>query len=239
MRIEDAAAIPRYALDLYLAPVRASLRPGGAQWSARPGVAYGLVPRTQIEIAFPVTFSGASGAQRLALSGVDLAAQYTFNAETRTLPSLALESRMLVPVTTTGVANAHPSVKALVTRTFDWGRLHANAETTFGREPAASARDLPDLSRWMAGVAVDRALPARAILLGVEAYARQPVEPASVAQWHVGAALRYQLGTRTSLDAAVSRAVSGPDRPWVVSLGVARRVALRSVWPGRGAWNGQ
>lgn len=251
MRIEDATPIPRYALDVYLAPVRASLLPGGAEFSARLGLAYGLLPRTQVEIALPVVLPGAAGGQRFALAGVDLAAQYTFNAETRSLPSVALAGGILVPVASTRPARAHPSLKALVTRTFDWGRLHANAAATFGREPASGdsggmrllagrgdALDAADLSRWMAGAAVDRAFPGRAILLGVEAYASQSMGTGAAARWHAGAALRYQLFTRTTLDASVSRTLSGPGQAWFASLGIGRRVALRSLTPGRGAWKG-
>lgn len=238
VRVEDASALPRYVLDAYLAPaLLVNGDAGNTQWSLRPGLTYGLVPRTQIELSVPL----GSGMRDdgIGVAGVQLAAQYGLNIETRTLPAVAFEAGMLAPIGAAGVANAHPSLKALVTRTHDWGRIHFNAETMFGDEPIDSVRsgaNVASLSRWTTGAAVDRSFARKAILATVEIVARQPLDSAQTVEWQLGAGLRYQLTPTILLEAGASGAVSGAARPLLVSAGLSRTMAINALLPGLGRW---
>lgn len=238
VRVEDASALPRYVLDAYLTPaLLVNGDAGNTQWSLRPGFTYGLVPRTQIELSVPLGNGMRDGG--IGVAGVQLAAQYGLNIETRTLPAIAFEAGMLAPIGTAGIANAHPSVKALVTRTHDWGRVHFNAETMFGDEPIDSVRGeapVASLARWMTGAAVDRSFARKAILATAEILARQPLDSAETVQWQVGAGLRYHLTPTTLLEVGVSGAVSGPVRAVLLSAGLSRTMAINALFPGLGRW---
>ena len=231
MRVEDAVAIPRYALDLYLAPDwRASGAAAG--WALRPGLAFGLVPRTQIEIDVPIHLGrGTSGSP--ALSGVRLAAQHNLNVERRAVPAMGLEAAMLFSAG--DVVNAHPSLKGIATKAFRWGRVNASSEALFGDEPATSAARA-DLARWESGVSVDRTLVRRAALIGAELVARQPLERADAAQWRGALGTASQLTPGLTLGAAVGYAFAGSPQGWSVSAALTQRLAVPSVLPGTGRW---
>lgn len=231
MRVEDAVAIPRYALDLYLAP---DWRAGGgsAAWALRPGLAFGIVPRTQIEIDVPIHL-GRGTSVSPALSGVRLAAQHNLNVERRAVPAVGLEAAMLFPAG--DVVNAHPSLKGIATKAFRWGRVNASSEALFGDEPATSAARA-DLARWESGVSVDRTLVRRAALIGAELVARQPLERDDAAQWRSALGTAYQLTPGLTLGTAVGYAFAGSVRGWSVSAALTQRLAVPSVLPGTGQW---
>lgn len=230
MRIEDAVAIPRYALDLYLAPDwRAG--DGSTGWALRPGLAFGLVPRTQIEIDVPIDL-GRRTAGRAALSGVRLAAQHNLNVERRAVPAVALEAAMLFPAG--DVVNAHPSLKGIVTKAFRWGRVNASSEALFADEPPTSAARA-DFARWESGLSVDRTLVRRAALIGAELVARQPVER-DAAQWRGALGTAYQLTPGLTFGAALGYAFAGMPRGWNVSAALTQRLAMPGVLPGTGRW---
>lgn len=242
-RVEDAAAIPRYALAASVTPSWTSFRgDADGRWSITPVLAYGLVPRTQVELAIPLGQFDAQNENRIGAAGVRLAAQYSLNVETRTLPMVAVQGAMLFPVGGIGVANGHPSLKALATRTYDWGRLHFNTEATFGDEPAASATIAPrmaDVSRWTTGVAVDRAFQRRGFLLMAEGYARKPIEDLADVRWHLGMAARYLVTARLTLDAGITRDVTDAAGLWMISVGARRVTAVHNMLPGLGVWRGR
>lgn len=231
MRVEDALAIPRYALDFYLAP---EWRNGGgsAGWVVRPGLAFGLVPRTQVEVDVPVVLRrGTSGSP--ALSGVRVAAQHNLNVERRAMPAIGLEAALRIPAG--DVVNAHPSFKGMATKAFRWGRVNAMSETTFGDEPATSAART-ELTRWESGVSVDRTLVRRAALIGAELVARQPLERDDAMQWRGALGTAYQLASWTTVGAAIGYAFAGTEQGWHVSAVVTRRLAVPSMLPGTGRW---
>jgi len=238
VRVEDASALPRYVLDAYLTPALVvNGDAGNTEWSLRPGLIYGLVPRTQIELSVPLGNRMRNGGTGVA--GIQLAAQYALNIETRTLPAIAFEAGMLAPMDASGISNAHPSLKALFTRTHDWGRVHFNAETMFGDEPIDSVRggaSVASLARWATGAAVDRSFARRAFLATAEIVARQPLDSSQAVQWHLGAGLRYQLTPTTLLETGVSGALSGSTRSVLVSAGLSRTTAIKALLPGLGRW---
>jgi hypothetical protein len=242
IRSEDATAMDRYALDLYLAPVAVGRGGGASRWSFTPGLAYGLVPRTQIEVALPIGYGDQGDPNRFGVFGVDLSALYAFNVESRSLPAVALRAGVLMPVGSIGPQSAHEMIKVLATRTLGWGRLHFNHQYTFGDEPPDDAArptrfDGPqNLSRWTTGLAVDRALPLRGLLVSAEAFARRGIAPGASTEWNAGAGARYQLTAATTADVGVRKSLTGDAEGWAVSVGLTRTMAVRSLIPGLGTW---
>lgn len=243
VRIEDAYAIERHALDLHIAPLRFERRRGVSSVAATPELTYGLVPRTQVEIGLPVLFRSAEGDEgRTGIGGVDVTALYNINAETRSLPAFGIRGGVLVPAGDYGPERIHPSVTGLATRTFRWARIHANAQYTFGGEPATASTDRTlgsgggTLTRWLTGLAADRAFAYQSLLATAEAFAAGPVESDADVEWTAATGLRYQLTPTLTLDGGVGRRLTGPSQAWFVTLGVSRTSTVRFLFPGRGAW---
>ena len=225
-RVEDASPIPRYGLDLSLLPSWRSQ--GSGEWALEPGLTYGLLSLTQIEVRVPVLLGPETD-----WSGAVLGTQHTFNVESRILPILALDASILIPAGF--VENAHQAVAALATKTFRWGRLSVNSEASFGDEPAGSSA-AAFLSRWQTGAAVDRIFSRAAWLAGLEILASQPMESSLPVQWSAGVGLRYQLDPALVLDAGVARDITGSARSWRITAGISRLTPAASILPGFGRW---
>ncbi|HEU0076252.1 MAG TPA: hypothetical protein VFQ76_01310, partial [Longimicrobiaceae bacterium] len=55
VRVEDALPVERHAFELQLAPLRLERASGGVySWELAPEIAYGILPRTQLEVGFPL-----------------------------------------------------------------------------------------------------------------------------------------------------------------------------------------
>ena len=243
VRIEDAYAIERYALDLHIAPLRFERRSGVSSVAVTPELTYGLVPRTQVEIGVPVLYRSAeSGGSRTGIGGIDVTALYNVNAETQSLPAFGLRAGVLMPVGDYGPERIHPSVTGLATRTFRWARVHANAQYTFGREPEGASADgtlgsgSGTLTRWLTGIAADRTFAYRSLIATAEAFAAGPVDHDADVEWTAATGLRYQLTPVLTLDGGVGRRLTGPSQAWFFTLGVSRTSTVRFLFPGRGAW---
>ncbi len=243
---EDAISIERHVLDAFLSPVGIGRRRGRSSWSAEVGVAYGLAPRTQVELTLPVGFRDAAGGSESGVAGIDVTALHALNVESRSLPAFAIRLGVLIPVGDFGARASHESIKGLATRTFGWGRLHVNHELTFGREPVTSAvgtsavpgfRGQP--ARWTSGLGVDRTFPLRGLLLGAELFARQGLDDTASARWNVGAGARYQWTRQITIDIGAATSVSDAAREWSLRGGVTRTMAVRSLLPGLGPWGGR
>jgi hypothetical protein len=246
IRIEDAYPTERYSFDAHLAPFRLERSKGGVySWSVDPEIAYGLLPRTQLELGLPLAYTdlGASR-QRVGVAGLDVSLLYNLNAETTRLPALGLRASTLAPVGSLAPDNAYASLSGILTRTYTWARIHVNGEYTLGPSPrqsdpilGASAprtdEGVGEVSRWLAGAAVDRTFPLRSILVTGEVYARQPIQPDEDVEWNVGAGMRYQVNPLYALDGGLGKRLSGADRAWFVTFGVARVFAIRSLMPRR------
>lgn len=238
--VEDAYAVERYAFELQLAPLRLERSSGGLyNWGIEPEIAYGVLPRTQIEIGAPLLYiDGTSGNRVFGLAGLDLSVLHNLNVETHTLPAFGLAAEVLAPVGGLAPDDAYGSVKGIMTRTYRFARFHLNGQYTFGPSPSAStgATSGPgavELSRWLGGVAVDRTFPLQAMLLTAEVVAQQPIHEDQNIVWSTGAGIRYQLDPYFALDAGLGRRLTGDDRAWFFTFGLARAFAIRSLMPGR------
>lgn len=234
VRIEDAYPVERYAFELQLAPLRLERAPGGVyNWEVAPELAYGILPRTQLEVGFPIVFrdaGGDGGAEGLA--GIEIAALHNLNVETAGLPAFAVGAGVLLPVGGLAPDRAYASVKGIATRTFSWARFHVNGEYTLGSEPD-SGDDVGEASRWMAGLAVDRTMPLRSLLVTADVFAEQPIHDVEELTWTAETGLRYQTSPQFNVDLGVGKRFAGDEQGWFFTFGAARAFAIRSLMPGR------
>ena len=235
-RVEDAYAVPRYALDLFVAPRWSSESARGAsEWSLTPGLIYGLVPRTQIELDVPIRAAMSSSGTTTQAAGVRVGAQYNFNVERRALPALGLETSMLLAAGE--VRRAHAGLRGMATKSFRWGRISANSSTVFGDEPAASAAAA--LARWETGVSLDKIFPRRGLLLGIEGVAQQSLLDDRVTRWTAAAGARYQLTATVVFDATAGHTFQSRDFDggWSLGLALSKTLAMSTILPGVGSWS--
>lgn len=230
VRVEDAYPTERYAFELQLAPLRLEREAGGVyNWELAPEIAYGILPRTHVEVGFPVRFVDPGGDDEArGLAGIEIAALHNLNVETRTLPAFAVAADVLLPVGSLAPERAYPSVKGIATRNFGFARFHANAQYTFGDEPDAG-EDVGEASRWMAGVAVDKAFPLRALLATADVFAERPLESGAELAWTAEAGVRYQLSPQFNVDFGVGRRFAGGEPGWFFTFGTARAFAVRGL----------
>lgn len=240
LQVQDATAIERYALELQAAPVRWSRAAGPhVVFAVEPELAYGIFPRTQVEVGLPVFMTdGFTAGPRNGVGAAHFAVLHALNVETLGLPALALEADVAVPVGDFGPQDLYASVGAIATRTTTLGRLHLNARWTRGpdvdvqdaRYEGSAATGIEETSRWMAGVALDRALPLRSMLVGAEVVARQPGAAGTDVHWSSAVGVRVQLAPQWAMDAGVGRSF-GDDREWSFTVGAAWSFGLVNLIP--------
>ena len=228
MQIEDAAPVERRAFEIQAAPLRLERsRAGVYHWGIEPELAYGILPRSNIEIGAPFAFIDAGGERTSGLSGIHLSAFHNLNAET-SIPALAVAASVLLPVGSLAPDETYGSVKGILTRTFTWARFHVNGEYTLGSRLAngSESAGASELSSWLGGLAVDRTFPLAALLVSGEVYARQPIHEDAAVEWNTGIGLRYQLDPRFNLDGGIGRRLTGDDRGWYATFGTAYALGL-------------
>ncbi|HEU0299737.1 MAG TPA: hypothetical protein VFR37_09790 [Longimicrobium sp.] len=230
IRVEDAYPTERYAFEFQMAPLRLERERGGVyNWEVAPEIAYGILPRTHLEVGFPLRFVDPGGAGEVqGLAGIEVAVLHNLNVETTTLPAFAVAADVLLPVGGLAPDRAYTSVKGIATRTFGFARFHANAQYTFGSEPG-EGEQAGEASRWMAGLAVDKAFPLRALLATADVFAEQPLEEGEELAWTAEAGLRHQLSPRFNVDLGVGRRFTGGDEGWFFTFGTARAFGLRGL----------
>ena len=194
-----------------------------------PEVAYGILPRTHLEVGFPLRFVDPGGAGEVqGLAGIEVAVLHNLNVETTTLPAFAVAADVLLPVGGLAPDRAYTSVKGIATRTFGFARLHANAQYTFGSDPD-EGEAVGEASRWMAGLAVDKAFPLRALLATADVFAEQALGDGEDLAWTAEAGVRYQLSPQFNIDLGVGRRFTGDDQGWFFTFGTARAFGLRGL----------
>ncbi|HEX6630031.1 MAG TPA: hypothetical protein VF048_03030 [Gemmatimonadaceae bacterium] len=234
--VEDASSIELRAVELQVAPLRLERAPGGVySWGVEPALAVGLLPRTQVELGFPLVYNDlGAGRRSTGLAGLELSALHSLNVET-SIPALAVAGDVLLPVGALGPDRAYASVKGIATKTFPWARFHLNGQYTIGDrlgvgEPDEAAHGVAELSRWMGGVAVDRTLPLQSMLLTAELVARQPLLEEADVTWDTAAGARFQLSPRVAVDGGAGYRLTG-RHGWFATFGAA--VSLGLPWSPR------
>jgi hypothetical protein len=246
VQIEDAYAAERYAFELKLAPVRVAWMGNESSWGIEPEIAYGLLPRTHLELGVPIAFGGAeAGERRSGVAGLEVSLMHNFNAETRTVPALGLRADVLAPVGPLAPDRTYATFTGMLTRTFRWMRVHLNGQVTAGAEPkfvassigAVSAEDprenAEELSRWLAGIAIDKAFPLSSVLITGELYGRRPlVRTNDDLELFAGAGVRLQASPTLALDLGLGRRLDWREGPWYLTFGTAYAFGVRSLMPG-------
>ena len=237
VQVEDAYVTERYAFELKLAPVRLERRQGGAyNWGVEPEIALGILPRTQVEIGLPLAFAEQGSQRRSGIAGLDLSAMHNFNAETEGLPALGIRGDVLLPVGNLAPDRAYSSVTAMATRTFTAARFHVNGQYTFGAAPSTATTltgpGALEVSRWLAGAAVDKAFPLSSTLITAELYGRKPLNSSDAIEYTAGAGTRVQVSPTLALDGGFGRRLNGPEQGWYVTFGTAYAFGVRSLFPG-------
>ena len=247
VQVEDAYAAERHAFELKLAPARVewAAGEGNVSWEIEPEIAYGLLPRTHVEIGVPIAFATTvSGARRNGVAGLELSLMHNLNTETRTVPALGLRADVLAPVGPLAPERTYATFTGMLTRTFRPLRIHVNAQVTAGaasRRPATvpsftpdeTSADLEGLSRWLAGVAVDKTFPLQSLLLTAELLARQPLVRAEKdTELVAGAGLRLQATPTLALDLGLGRRLDASRGPWYATFGTAYSFGLRALMSG-------
>ncbi|MEO6528808.1 MAG: transporter [Gemmatimonadaceae bacterium] len=238
VQIEDAYTTERHAFELKLAPVRLERAKGGRyNWGVEPEIAYGILPRTHVELGVPVAYAdlGEAG-HRAGIAGVDLSVMHNLNVESRSLPALGIRADVLAPVGNLGPDRGAVSLTGMATRTYSWMRFHVNGQYTFGAEPdaASGTSTAVERSRWLAGIAADKTFPLSSVLLTGELFVQQPLASSAPIEYTVGTGVRYQWSPTLALDAGLGRRLTGDDKAWYVTFGTAYAFALASLIPGGG-----
>ena len=240
--LEDGYALQGGALDLYLAPVAISLAPSQAtRWVITPGLSLGILPRTEAGLEFPLRMERDGPKNRAGSSGVVFSALHGFNAETDRLPAFALRVSTTIPA---GKFEDHlrSSVRGIATRTLGALRANLNVEYTFGDEEspprAPTVAGFLQANRWLAGVALDRGYAYRTFLVGLEGYARQPLDASGRTLFTGRVALRKQLGPTLMLESSLGRQLNGYDAGWTIAAGISRTISVAGLIPGWGKWGG-
>jgi hypothetical protein len=234
VRIEDAYATERYALEVKVAPLRLVREGGGVyHWGLDPEIAWGILPRTSVEVGFPLEFAdGGEAGRRSGLSGIELSAFHNLNIETLGLPAFGIRGDVLLPVGNLSADATYASVTGLATRSYPFARFHVNAQYTFGAAPDEGAGEaVPhEVSRWLAGLAVDRVFPLDGYLLIADVYAQQPLHAGDAVEWNAGAGIRYQVNPFLAVDAGIGRRLTG-DPSWYFTFGSAYHLGFRALMP--------
>ncbi|MFN2399352.1 MAG: hypothetical protein ABR543_12020, partial [Gemmatimonadaceae bacterium] len=154
------------------------------------------------------------------------------------LPALGIVGQVLAPVGELAPDKTYSSVKGIATRTFKWARFHVNGRYTFSNSPdtvpgddSANGVGAIEVSRWLAGIAVDRTYPLSSRLITAEVYAEQPIHDASDVEWNVGAGIRQQVAPQFALDGGIGRRLTGLDRSWFATFGLAYAFGVRGLIP--------
>lgn len=233
LAIEDAYAIERFALELRPFSPSFSRHSGGVYAiELESEASYGVLPRTQVDAKLSWRRAERGTTYQSGLSGIALGVLHNLNVETR-VPALAVSAELLLPVGAMAPEKAHATVTAIATRSFTLARVHVNAGYTFGRSPrriVLAHGVQTEVPRWRAGVAIDRTLALRSLLLSAELVAERPTLPLHPAIAEMAGGLRRQYGPRVVIDGGVARHLTGDDRALIVRAGglCARAAAVRA-----------
>lgn len=235
IQIEDAYVAERYGIELKLAPLRLERARGGVyNWGLEPEIAYGILPRTQIEIGLPLSYQEVGTERQSGIAGLEFSVMHNLNAETEGWPALGIRADVLAPVGNLAPNRAYPSITGIATRTYRWGRVHMNGKYTAGSSlSAASTSDAgaEELSRWLIGGAVDRTFPLRSTLITAELYGRKPLITGEDVEYNTGAGVRHQFTPTLALDAGLGRRLNGDAPGWYVTFGSSFAFGVASLMP--------
>lgn len=240
VQIEDAYVAERHAFELKLAPVKLERANGGIyNWGVEPEIAYGILPRTQIEIGLPLAYIEVGQQRTAGLAGLAFSIMHNLNAETETIPALGVRADVLAPIGSLAADHTFASFTGMVTRTTTWIRFHLNGQYTAGPGTSGAAAGgsrvggpaALEVSRWLVGGAIDKTYPLSALLITADFYGSKPIEAGSTVEYTTGAGFRYQRSPTLALDAGVGRRLNGESPAWFLTFGTAYAFGVGSLFP--------
>ena len=224
LRTEDAVVLERHAFEFQMTPIAAHRAGTRTTWEAEPELAWGFARRTQMAVGVPLLSERTHGSSSpIAAAGVHLTITHALNAETLGVPAIGLSATAIVPTGGRSGERAAGEVAALFTRTSAHARAHLNVRARVGSEDAGA-----DIARWTAGLAADRPIALRSVLLAAEVTAEEPDTNLNVV-WRFGAGVRVQLSPRVVLDAGIGRTATGAERGWSMTAGSAVAFAIPAL----------
>jgi hypothetical protein len=224
LSVEDAVVIERHAFELQAAPIRFErIARGVTRGGIAPELAWGVLPRTQLEVAVPIAYQedGTRARPLVALAGVEVDVLHQLNTESVTLPAFALGAGVHLPVGPLAPGRAVATLRALATRTLAWGRVHVNASYAPGEDLSPGDPAAGEATRWSGGIAVDHTFALRSLLVGADVVALSPMIAVADVEWRAGIGLRHQLSPRVAFDAGLNRRLSAGVPGWSLTAGAA------------------
>jgi hypothetical protein len=228
---EDAYPVERHAFELLL-PLRSERERDGSRLHMVPlEIEYGVFDNTQIGLGLPLAaLDRPERDTEWGIAGLDLFGLYNFNTEGPALPALSVGADLSFPVGSLAGEDVAFTLRGIATRSWGVTRLHLNAARSFGSDGGAGVALAP---RWSVGLAADRTLFRRSLLLVGELLTRRSARGAPVeVNGAIGA--RYQLNPTLVLDAGIARrlrADAGPD--YDLTIGLSHAFGLAWLMPGR------
>lgn len=222
--VEDAYATERYAFEFQAAPLTLSGAPGVLVYAPSLELKHGLFPGMELGAGVDANVVRRDGESSGSLGELELSTLYNLNSETLGLPAFGVRVTGHVPLESDGSASLE--VKGILTRVLGgpW-RGHVNGAALLG----GGAEE-----RWWAGLALDRVLPFRSLLLLAETWYAEPREADADGRVHSAVGLRYQLTPYTGIDAGAGRDWTGSEAmDWRLTFGVTTAVGFRSLMPVR------
>jgi hypothetical protein len=122
--------------------------------------------------------------------------------------------------TSTSLATARAATQACGPR--------ANTLTTLA---ASAAPSLPSAKYWLVGIAGDRAIALRSLLMSASLFAERAGGSDRPVDWTTELGLRHQLTPRLTGDLGLGRRFTGSAQSWFVGFGTTYSFAIRALIP--------
>ncbi len=222
LRVEDAYTAKQWAFEIQGSPLALTQERGGAlRMSPHLELKHGLLPGMEISAGLGLDHVRDGGATETSLGSVELSSLVNLWVEGSALPAAGIRVTGHVP--TSSDAHGHLELRGILTRTLGGPvRAHLNGALHLGADRAEDG--------WV-GLALDRVLPFRHILLLAEGWLSFPREGSRTL--HTTAGARYQLSPTLVLDTGVGRGWTGSRRSaWELTFGITHEFGIRARIPG-------
>lgn len=248
MRIEDAIPTELREIELQFLPLRGErVSDGTERFRLEPKIAYGLLPRTEVEVRVPLMdVRVPNSSESVGVASIAIGALHAFDVETGMIPAFAVAAELVAPAGSLSAPIGSYSVKGLLTKTLPFGRVHLNAGggtwsarvptssstagTLCGNAPGVPPCMIPDVPCNVAPTTNSGMSPSYfcAPAAATEAAAVSGGPPSSGAHWTAGIAFDHTLpmiSTLFAADLVVDRfARLYPLDDWTAELGVRHQL---------------
>jgi len=230
--VEDAQPLEFRALEFQFGIPRFSReRSGHWLYAFELEFKWGIFKDTHFGISSEFVVAHGAGRTVSSFADTQLHLLYNFNEETPRFPAIAIRPELTVPTGGFSSGDVHGSLKLIASKTFGHNRIHFNGSWTAG-PTATPGRGGELVTRYFYGLAYERTLPLKFLVLLADVNAHRPIDnsPTEVA-FEIGT--RVQLTPGWVLDAGIStgrlRPSVGHDFGFV--FGLSRSFSFRGLFP--------